>query len=102
MEANREFADVLVVRIRCLHCCACILSWSGNCAMRQKRDPSSCAMRHKKRRNQIEILLLKITMNEMQENKKMLQRASATAEKSLRHKTRKLKLVSQRTKKQKE
>ena len=37
MEANREFADGLVVRIRCFHCFACILSWLGNCAMRQKR-----------------------------------------------------------------
>ena len=36
-EANKEFADGLVVRIRCFHCCACILSWSGNCAMRQKQ-----------------------------------------------------------------
>ena len=35
-EANREFTDGLVVRIRCFPCCACILSWSGNCAMRQK------------------------------------------------------------------
>ena len=27
--SNTEFADGLVVRIRCFHCCAWILSWSG-------------------------------------------------------------------------
>ena len=50
--------------LRCFHCCAWILFWSANW------DPSSCAIRQKKRRKKTEILLLKIKMNEMQQNKK--------------------------------
>ena len=41
-EANREFTDALVIRIRCFHCCAWILFWSGNW------DPSSCAIGRKR------------------------------------------------------